>query len=239
MRDADVAMYRAKADGKGRHAVFDAACTSRSCAGSTWRPSCAGRSRSAGSTSPTSRSCRRRPAASSASRRSAAGPAASRPSSSPIAEETGLIVPLGRWVLRTACAQLAEWRALPAGAGLTISVNVSHRQLADTEFCPTLANTLTEADLDPRALRLEIKEHDAQPRAGERPARAPERARQARRAHAHRRLRHRRVAAAPAARLPGRRDEDPPRAGGRDRPRRRRVRDRARSSASRTTSGSR
>ena len=70
----------------------------------------------------------------------------------PIAEETGLIVPLGRWVLRTACAQLAEWRALPAGAGLFMSVNVSHRQLADTEFCPTLANTLAEAELNPRAL---------------------------------------------------------------------------------------
>ena len=76
----------------------------------------------------------------------------------PIAEETGLIVPLGRWVLRTACAQLAEWRALPAGSGLFMSVNVSHRQLADTEFCPMLADALEETGLDPRALRLEIKE---------------------------------------------------------------------------------
>ena len=76
----------------------------------------------------------------------------------PIAEETGLIVPLGRWVLRTACAQLAEWRSLPAGSALIVGVNISHRQLADPGFCPTLASALEDTGLDPRALRLEVKE---------------------------------------------------------------------------------
>ena len=77
----------------------------------------------------------------------------------PIAEETGLIVPLGRWVLRTACEQLAAWRALPQGAGLVASVNVSHRQLADPEFGLMLKESLEETGLDPAALRLEIKEN--------------------------------------------------------------------------------
>jgi EAL domain-containing protein (putative c-di-GMP-specific phosphodiesterase class I) len=78
----------------------------------------------------------------------------------PIAEETGLIVPLGRWVLRAACAQLTAWRTLPAGAGLTVGVNVSHRQLADPSFASVLAEAVTETGLDARALRLEVKEHD-------------------------------------------------------------------------------
>jgi EAL domain-containing protein (putative c-di-GMP-specific phosphodiesterase class I) len=77
----------------------------------------------------------------------------------PIAEETGLIVPLGDWVLRTAAAQLAEWRALPEGAGLTMGVNISHRQIADPEFVERLAAALRDTGLEPRALRLEVKEN--------------------------------------------------------------------------------
>jgi EAL domain-containing protein (putative c-di-GMP-specific phosphodiesterase class I) len=77
----------------------------------------------------------------------------------PICEETGLIVPLGRWVLKAACAQLAEWRTHPNGAGLIVSVNVSHRQLADPEFGLILHEALADTGLDPRALRLEVKEN--------------------------------------------------------------------------------
>jgi EAL domain-containing protein (putative c-di-GMP-specific phosphodiesterase class I) len=77
----------------------------------------------------------------------------------PIAEETGLIVPLGRWILHAACAQLARWRELPQGAGLIVSVNVSHRQLADPEFSLVLAEALAATGLDPQALRLEVKEN--------------------------------------------------------------------------------
>ena len=77
-----------------------------------------------------------------------------------MAEETGLAVPLGRQVLRAACAQLADWRELPRGAGLTVGVNVSGRQLAEPDFIPTCERTLRETGLDPRALRLEVSEHD-------------------------------------------------------------------------------
>jgi len=76
----------------------------------------------------------------------------------PIAEETGLIVPLGAWVLRAACVQLAEWRRLPQGAGLTMGVNVSRRQLTDPGFEDLLADALGTAALEPGALRLEISE---------------------------------------------------------------------------------
>jgi EAL domain-containing protein (putative c-di-GMP-specific phosphodiesterase class I) len=77
-----------------------------------------------------------------------------------LAEETGLVVPLGRWMLETACAQLAHWRTLPGGAGLTIGVNVSGRQLAEPGFVTMLRGIVADSGLDPRALRLEVKEHD-------------------------------------------------------------------------------
>jgi EAL domain-containing protein (putative c-di-GMP-specific phosphodiesterase class I) len=77
----------------------------------------------------------------------------------PIAEETGLIVPLGRNVLETACRELAAWRELERGAGLVVGVNVSHRQLAEPGFAGDLAAVLERTGLDPRALRLEVKEH--------------------------------------------------------------------------------
>jgi EAL domain-containing protein (putative c-di-GMP-specific phosphodiesterase class I) len=77
-----------------------------------------------------------------------------------MAEETGLVVPLGRHVLEAACAQLARWRALPRGAGLTIGVNVSGRQLGEPDFVSMLRHTLRDSGLDARALRLEVSEHD-------------------------------------------------------------------------------
>ena len=55
-----------------------------------------------------------------------------------MADETGLAIPLGRQILRAACAQLAEWRELPSGAGLTIGVNVSARQLGEPGFVEML-----------------------------------------------------------------------------------------------------
>jgi EAL domain-containing protein (putative c-di-GMP-specific phosphodiesterase class I) len=77
-----------------------------------------------------------------------------------LAEETGLVIALGRWVLETACAELARWRGLPRGAGLTLGVNVSGRQLGEPGFIELLRGVLRDAALDPRALRLEVKEHD-------------------------------------------------------------------------------
>ena len=62
-------------------------------------------------------------------------------------------------MLNAACAQLAEWREHPNGAGLIVSVNISHRQLADPEFGLILKDALEQTGLDPRALRLEVKEN--------------------------------------------------------------------------------
>jgi EAL domain-containing protein (putative c-di-GMP-specific phosphodiesterase class I) len=77
----------------------------------------------------------------------------------PIAEETGLIVPLGRYVLEEACRQLAVWRRTqPTLAGLTIAVNLSARQLADRDLHRWIADLLTEHGLEPSALCLEITE---------------------------------------------------------------------------------
>ena len=108
----------------------------------------------------------------------------------PIAEETGLIVALGRRVLERACAELAEWRTLPGGEGLMLCVNVSHRQLSEPNFPVELETVLAHTGLDPRALRLEVREHDLARDSRGDAAHARARARDARRALADRRLRH-------------------------------------------------
>jgi len=78
----------------------------------------------------------------------------------PLAEETGLIVPLGRWVLRTACRAAAEWRSRAAADGRPpfISVNLSAREFAQSELCDEVAAILAETGLEPAALELEITE---------------------------------------------------------------------------------
>jgi EAL domain-containing protein (putative c-di-GMP-specific phosphodiesterase class I) len=75
----------------------------------------------------------------------------------PIAEDCGLILPIGRWVLRQACEQAQAW----VDAGLrprTIAVNVSALEFRDEEFLSGLFQILEESRLDPRALELEITE---------------------------------------------------------------------------------
>ncbi|XHS79951.1 EAL domain-containing protein [Burkholderiaceae bacterium UC74_6] len=74
-----------------------------------------------------------------------------------LAEETGLIVPLGDWVLTEACRQARSWRA-PDGSPLQVSVNVSPRQLQDAEFAERLGRLLAETGLPPDRLELEITE---------------------------------------------------------------------------------
>ena len=77
----------------------------------------------------------------------------------PIAEETGTIIPLGVWVLEQACAQLASWqRAHPTLSHLTMSVNVSRRQLAWPELIGEIQRILRQTFIDPRNLKLEITE---------------------------------------------------------------------------------
>ncbi|WP_433367349.1 putative bifunctional diguanylate cyclase/phosphodiesterase [Actinoplanes sp. CA-142083] len=75
------------------------------------------------------------------------------------AEANGLIVPLGRWVLRQACAQLASWRAAtPAAAHLKVNVNLSARQFQYAGLVDDVAAALADAGLDPASLTLEITE---------------------------------------------------------------------------------
>jgi diguanylate cyclase (GGDEF)-like protein len=74
----------------------------------------------------------------------------------PLAEDSGLIVEIGRWVLEQACAQCAAWHEL--GHPLNISVNVSARQLERTELIEEVRTALYNSSLDPAALTLEITE---------------------------------------------------------------------------------
>ena len=75
----------------------------------------------------------------------------------PLAEETGLIVPLGEWVLHAACAQLRQWKA--AGfPELRMAVNLSVRQFRQKGLARVIAQALTAADIAPRQLELEITE---------------------------------------------------------------------------------
>ncbi len=77
----------------------------------------------------------------------------------PLAEETGLIVPLGQWVLGEACAQAARWPASGiCGVVPTVAVNVSGRQFADGDLVALVADLLMQTGLPPSRLALEITE---------------------------------------------------------------------------------
>jgi diguanylate cyclase (GGDEF)-like protein/PAS domain S-box-containing protein len=75
-----------------------------------------------------------------------------------LAEETGLIEPLGRWVLESACAQLLAWSARPETAHLTLSMNVSPREFRRPEFVARALAVIDRAGIDPRKLMLEFTE---------------------------------------------------------------------------------
>jgi diguanylate cyclase (GGDEF)-like protein/PAS domain S-box-containing protein len=74
----------------------------------------------------------------------------------PLAEETGLIVPMGRWALQEACRQASWWHS--HGARVTISVNLSPRQLAESTLTDEFAEVLHRSGVDPDAIWLEITE---------------------------------------------------------------------------------
>jgi len=76
----------------------------------------------------------------------------------PVAEQSGLILPLGHWVLAQACAQLVAWSALPATARLTVAVNVSARQFRQADFATQLLELLRLSGANPYRLKLEITE---------------------------------------------------------------------------------
>ncbi len=76
----------------------------------------------------------------------------------PLAEETGLILPIGQWVLESACAQLKLWERSELTRRLTISINVSAKQLSQPDFVKQIQKALKDYDVPPNRLKLELTE---------------------------------------------------------------------------------
>ncbi|MCF8482044.1 MAG: cache domain-containing protein [Rhodospirillum sp.] len=76
----------------------------------------------------------------------------------PLAEETGLIVPIGAWILNHACAKLKAWSKLPETAHLTLAVNVSAVQFRESDFITRVERAITSHGIDPHFLKLELTE---------------------------------------------------------------------------------
>lgn len=77
----------------------------------------------------------------------------------PIAEDTGLIIPIGEWILRESCRQLRSWQTISnRSADLWVSVNVSSKQFVQFDLVALVASALEETGLEPRCLKLEITE---------------------------------------------------------------------------------
>jgi diguanylate cyclase (GGDEF)-like protein len=164
LRDADVAMYRAKGEGKARYVVFEAAMRDRLQARTEleselrravlheqfivhYQPVVDARTGTVVSTEALLRW--EHP------RHGLVSPA----EFVPLAEDTGLIVAMGRHVLREACRQTAEWRRSPELADLTVSVNLSPRQLQEPLLLDHVRDALAASGLPAHALVLEITEN--------------------------------------------------------------------------------
>jgi EAL domain-containing protein (putative c-di-GMP-specific phosphodiesterase class I) len=76
----------------------------------------------------------------------------------PLAEETGLILPIGKWVLESACAQLAVWSKQKDKAHLTIAVNLSAHQFHQFDFVDSILKVLKDSGANPQRLQLEVTE---------------------------------------------------------------------------------
>jgi diguanylate cyclase (GGDEF)-like protein len=76
----------------------------------------------------------------------------------PIAEDTGLILPMGQWILQSALRQLAHWRQYPGAESLFVSVNLSKFQLSEPGFVQSVADLLRETGVPPACLKLEVTE---------------------------------------------------------------------------------
>jgi diguanylate cyclase (GGDEF)-like protein len=85
----------------------------------------------------------------------------------PLAEEAGLIVELGSWVLETACMQIAEWSTRPVMESLTVAINVSVRQFLDPQFVKLVRETLRKSEANPRRLKLEVTESSTMEKIGD------------------------------------------------------------------------
>lgn len=75
-----------------------------------------------------------------------------------IAEETGLIVPIGQWVLEAACKQLKAWEAIPQMRGLTLAVNISSKQFHQEDFVNHVKYIVKQHGIHPALLKLELTE---------------------------------------------------------------------------------
>jgi diguanylate cyclase (GGDEF)-like protein len=78
-----------------------------------------------------------------------------------VAEETGLIVPLGAWVIGEACRQLAEWQSRPETADLHLSLNLSARELTHPDVVANVLGCVRESGVDPHYLTIEVTESTA------------------------------------------------------------------------------
>jgi diguanylate cyclase (GGDEF)-like protein/PAS domain S-box-containing protein len=163
MRDADAAMYHAKSRGKARHELFDADMHARALD----RLGLENDLRHA--VNHNDFEVHYQPIVSLASgmcvgfeslvRWTRNGEMISPVTFIPIAEELGLIEPLGTWVLQKACATFADWRRrFPEGGLDCITVNVSSRQLGQQNFLQIVEQAVHDARMHPRDLRLEITE---------------------------------------------------------------------------------
>ncbi len=164
LRDADLALYRAKAAGRSRYQVFDAAMHADAMAQLELETALR-RAELRGELL-----LHYQPIVALRDRRIAGFEALVRwqhpnrgllPPSEfiPLAEETGLIVSIGRWVLREACRQMAEWlQGRPQAPGLSVSVNVAATQLLQADFLDSLRSVLDETGLQAARLRLELTE---------------------------------------------------------------------------------
>ena len=164
MRDADIAMYRAKAQGKARYALFDSALHAE-VSSQMWLE---GELRRA--IDEEQLELAYQPILDLRTRRVVGLEALCRWSHPArgaiapdlfirVAEETGLIVPLGNWVLDKACRQLRVWqRTVPGFAGITLNVNVSGVQLTQPGFAIHAQRVITESGICPADVTLEVTE---------------------------------------------------------------------------------
>ena len=76
----------------------------------------------------------------------------------PIAEDTGLILPLGNWIFQMVCAQIKEWEGSPFARELSLAVNVSARQFRQPEFVKQVTDIIVQSKIDPARLKIELTE---------------------------------------------------------------------------------
>jgi diguanylate cyclase (GGDEF)-like protein/PAS domain S-box-containing protein len=78
-----------------------------------------------------------------------------------VAEESGLIVPMGAWVVNEACQRLAEWRGRPSAGAMCISINLGARELTHPDAVTTVLGAVRSSGVDPSALTIEVTESTA------------------------------------------------------------------------------